>query len=129
MRGIFSAIADYIRECDKILFALCIAATSFGCLAVFSATHYLQNTRQLLVQAVGMLLGIVAVIVISGFDYNNYKKIWPILAGVSLLLVGLTFFIGYAPAGTDDKAWLMLPGGITFQPSELLKVAFKSSEG
>lgn len=124
MRGIFSAIADYIRECDKILFALCIAATSFGCLAVFSATHYLQNTRQLLVQAVGMLLGIVAVIVISGFDYNNYKKIWPILAGVSLLLVGLTFFIGYAPAGTDDKAWLMLPGGITFQPSEILKVAF-----
>ena len=74
LRGIFSAIADYIRECDKILFALCIAATSFGCLAVFSATHYLQNTRQLLVQAVGMLLGIVAVIVISGFDYNNYKK-------------------------------------------------------
>ncbi|MBQ1283750.1 MAG: FtsW/RodA/SpoVE family cell cycle protein, partial [Clostridia bacterium] len=26
--------------------------------------------------------------------------------------------------GTDDKAWLWLPGGFTFQPSELLKIAF-----
>jgi len=39
-------------------------------------------------------------------------------------LVGLTFFIGYAPVGTDDKAWLRLPGNMSFQPSELLKIAF-----
>lgn len=124
MRGIFNTIADYIRECDKILFALCLAATTFGCFAVFSATHYLQNTRQLFIQIFGLVLGVIAVIVISSFDYSVYKKIWPIIAGITLLLVGLTFIIGYAPAGTDDKAWLLLPGGITFQPSELLKIAF-----
>ena len=35
----------------------------------------------------------------------------------------LTFFIGWAPEGTDDKAWLDL-GFTTFQPSELLKICF-----
>ena len=35
----------------------------------------------------------------------------------------LTFFIGFAPEGTDDKAWLDL-GFTTFQPAELLKICF-----
>ena len=43
-------------------------------------------------------------------------------AGAALTM--LTFFIGTGPAGTDDKAWLRLPGGLTFQPAELLKIAF-----
>ena len=124
MRSFFSSVADYIRECDKLLFILCLAASGYGCLAIFSASHYLENTRQVWVQLAGMLLGILAVIIISSFDYNIYKKLWPVFAGISLLLVGLTFVIGYAPAGTDDKAWLMLPGNISFQPSELLKIAF-----
>jgi len=38
-------------------------------------------------------------------------------------LVILTFFIGFAPGETDDKAWLNL-GFTTFQPSELLKICF-----
>ncbi|MBO5908364.1 MAG: FtsW/RodA/SpoVE family cell cycle protein, partial [Clostridia bacterium] len=43
---------------------------------------------------------------------------------VGLALVALTFFYGFAPGNTDDKAWLKLPGGITFQPAELLKICF-----
>ncbi len=124
MRFILGAIADYIRECDKLLFLLCIAASGFGCVAVMSSTNYLDNNRQFLTQLITTLLGIVLVIVISKIDYNSYKKLWPIIALVCLIPVILTFFIGFAPAGTDDKAWLRLPGGLTFQPSELLKIAF-----
>lgn len=124
MRGVWNSVADYIRECDKLLFMLCIAASGLGCVAVLSATHYLGNIRQFVTQAVTALLSIVVVVFISHFDYNLYKKIWPVIAAVCLIPVVLTFFIGFAPAGTDDKAWLMLPGGMTFQPSELLKIAF-----
>lgn len=124
MRTIWNSIADYIRECDKILLFLCIAASGYGCIAVWSATKYIGTDRQVITQFVALLLGIVAVVVVSHFDYNYYKKLWPIIALVCLIPVILTFFIGFAPAGTDDKAWLRLPGGLTFQPAELLKIAF-----
>lgn len=124
LRGIWNIVADYIRECDKILFAFCIAAGGFGCVAVWSATNYIGSNRQFLTQLITLFLGVVAVVVISIIDYNNYKKLLPLIILVGLVPVILTFFIGFAPEGTDDKAWLRLPGGLTFQPAELLKIAF-----
>lgn len=120
MNRLFGAIADYIRESDKIVFSLTSVATLFGCLAVLSA----GSVRQFLVQFISFLLGLAIAIVISKIDYGAYKKLWPLAVIVGLVPVILTFFIGFAPNGTDDKAWLMLPGNITFQPSELLKIAF-----
>ena len=56
-------------------------------------------------------------------DYEKIAKLWYLVALVGLIPVFLTFFIGFAPEGTDDKAWLDL-GFTTLQPSELLKIAF-----
>ncbi len=124
MKGFFNSVADYIRECDKWLFVLCTLAGGYGCLAVLTSTRYLGNRRQFYTHIFTLLLGIIVVVVISHFDYIICKKLWPIVAAATLIPVILTFFIGFAPAGTDDKAWLMLPGGTTFQPSELLKIGF-----
>ncbi len=125
MQKLFTKIADYIRECDKILFLLCLFATSYGCVAVLSATYHTTGSlRQFIMQVVGMVIGVVAVVVISTFDYRRLERMWPLVAALGLIPVILTFFIGFAPTGTDDKAWLMLPGGISFQPAELLKVCF-----
>ncbi len=124
MRAIWNSIADYIRECDKLLLFLCIIASGYGCIAVWSATNYIGSNRQFFTQLITLILGVAGVVIVSHFDYNHYKKFWPIIAIVCLIPVILTFFIGFAPAGTDDKAWLRLPGGLTFQPAELLKIAF-----
>ncbi len=123
MRGIWNSIADYIRECDKILLFFCIAASSFGCIAVWSATNYIGSNRQFIIQCITMLIGIGLVVVISHFDYSIYKKLWPLMVIACLIPVILTFFIGFAPEGTDDKAWLRI-GSMTFQPAEFLKIAF-----
>lgn len=126
MRLIFRKIADYIRECDKLLYILCIVASLFGAVAVLSSTYFL-NGRDLgdfLMQLFSLLLGVIAIITISSFNYKTFIKFWPIIALVGLSLVVLTFFFGFAPGNTDDKAWLLLPGGISFQPAELLKVCF-----
>ena len=93
-------------------------------MAVLSSTRYIGNTRQFFTHLGAMLLGLIAAIIISSFDYLNYKKWWPLFLGGATVLVGLTFFIGFAPEGTDAKAWLMLFGGISLQPAELLKIAF-----
>lgn len=126
MKGILHRIADYIRECDKVLYILVTVTSLFGCVAVLSSTYYVsgQGLRRFIMQAVCMAAGTVAVIVISYFDYKSFSRFWPIIGAVGIGLVVLTFFFGYAPGNTDDKAWLMLPGGITFQPSELLKICF-----
>ena len=70
-----------------------------------------------------MLLGLVAAIVVSAIDYEKLLRSWYFVALLGLIPVFLTFFIGVAPEGTDDKAWLDL-GFTTFQPAELLKICF-----
>lgn len=125
MRKLFGRMADYIREADKVLLILCIFSSLFGAVAVLSATHYTGSAHDFFVQILCLVISIVAVVIISAFtDYETIVKFWPLFAFIALGLVVLTFFIGFAPPGTDDKAWLRLPGGFTFQPSELLKIAF-----
>lgn len=126
MKRLFRRTADYIRECDKLLYILCIFTTLFGCIMVLSSTYniYGQSFSQFITQLGALALGLIAIIVISNFDYRNFSKFWFIIAIVGLVPVILTFFIGYAPGNTDDKAWLLLPGNISFQPSELLKICF-----
>ncbi len=123
MRGLWARIADYIREVDKIMFLLCLFTTGFGCMAVFSATHYTQSARQFIMQVVAMFIGAAAAVFISLFDFETFIKRWYIFAVIGAVPVLLTFIIGVGPAGTDDKAWLDL-GITTFQPSELLKACF-----
>ena len=71
---IISRIADYIRETDKLFLSLCIFASLYGCLAVYSSTRYLGTMRPVLVQAIGVLIGVVAAIIISGIDFECFTK-------------------------------------------------------
>ena len=123
MGRIFGRIADYIRECDKIMLLLCVTSSLFGCFAVLSATRYTGSLGDFKTQLFSMFLGVSAAIFISLFDFSTLLKYWYLAAAIGFIPVILTFFIGFAPAGTDDKAWLMI-FGISFQPSELLKMMF-----
>lgn len=123
-RSSWGSVADYIRETDKIMILLTFAATVFGCIAVMSATRYTESFSQFITQCIAGFGGLIGAIIISNIDYKDMLKLWYLSVPVGLIPVILTFFIGFAPAGTDDKAWLMLPGGITFQPSELMKICF-----
>ncbi len=118
-----SRIADFFRESDKILLLLCFFATAFGCMAVFSATYYKESYRPFIVQTASMIMGIIAAVIISTIDYEKLINKWYLIGVLGLVPTILTFFIGIAPEGTDDKAWLDL-GITTFQPSELLKICY-----
>lgn len=123
MGKFFARIADFIRESDKVLLLLCTFSAGFGCVAVFSATRYTGSYRPVIVQTGMMLAGILAAVIISAFDYDTWIRRWYFAVPLGLVPVILTFFIGFAPGETDDKAWLNL-GFTTFQPSELLKICF-----
>lgn len=68
-------------------------------------------------------MGLICSVIISLFDFSTFIKYWYLAALAGIVPVVLTFFIGFAPAGTDDKAWLSV-FGMSFQPAELLKVMF-----
>ena len=64
---------------------------------------------------------------ITKIGYNKISKVWYIVAFVSLALMLSTFFVGVSvtgSSGVDAKAWVKLPGNITFQPSEFVKIGF-----
>ena len=123
MGRIFGNIADYIRECDKVLLILVFTSSLFGAFAILSATRFTGSTGDFTTQLFSIFLGLAAAVFISLFDYSVFLKYWYIAAALGFIPVILTFFIGFAPAGTDDKAWLKF-FGMSFQPSELLKMMF-----
>jgi rod shape determining protein RodA len=124
MKRFFSGVADYIRETDKILLLLCTIATFFGAILVLSATYISAGYQKFIVQLLGWFIGICVAVLLSLVDYKTMTKHWYFPAVFAMGLVVIPFFFGYAPEGTDDKAWLALPFGQSIQPSELLKIAF-----
>lgn len=124
MKRFFGSVADYIRETDKVLLLLCTVATLYGSVLVLSATFIGSGYQRFLVQLIGWFLGVCVAIAFSLVDYKNMMKHWYLAALFTVGLVLITFWFGYAPDGTDDKAWLALPFGQSIQPSELLKIGF-----
>lgn len=131
MKKIREMIKKYFAAVDKWLLFFCVSISAIGILCQYSLVNSNQaaildiGTRVALVQVLASLLGISAAIILSNFDYHFMAKLWKLYMPVSVFLVILTFFIGMqVDESIDDKAWLRLPFGLTFQPSELLKICF-----
>ena len=123
MENFAKRISKFFIKTDKILWLLTIAATVYSIMLINSmqrSTEYNYLTSQILAIAVGLIM----IIILTVVDYERILKLWWLLAGLSLIMLVMVFFIGVNVAGTDDTAWIFLPGGISFQPSELVKVFF-----
>lgn len=123
IKTIIHAVADYFRHTDKTFWLLTIIATFYGCCLIASQQRD-GEVDFLKTQIIAVVLGYIAAVVISLIDYNYIAKLSWYIGGVALLLTLAVFFIGIQVSGTDDVGWIRLPGGITFQPSELTKICF-----
>ena len=120
---------SFIKETDKILLALCVALSAVGILFVQTATargEKFPPTRDAIVMAAAVALGIVAALVISVLNTGLFLRLWPLIAVISVGLMIITLLFGVGPASRSDaKTWLSLGGtGLYFQPSELVKIGF-----
>ncbi|SDA11923.1 cell division protein FtsW [Ruminococcus sp. YE71] len=120
-----------LSEIDLTFFGLVVLLTVFGLLMMFSASFaasmqehgdsYYIIKRQLLCA----IIGFVAMFFASYLDYNFFfnTKIAYFFFGVSLVTCIYTALWGIEVA--DAKRWIKIPKvGVTFQPSEMLKIAF-----
>lgn len=121
-RRFINTVADYTRETNKLLLILCIVASLCGCGLIYSAIRANGSTRTVIVQLGAVLIGVIAAVVISLVDYNKAAKHPLIFVTVEVLLLAVTFFFGYAPEGTENKAWIELPLGMSIQVSEIIKI-------
>lgn len=123
MKIVLSFLGNYIRKLDKFLLLICMALTAFDIVLVNSLyENGLIRYGLLPTQIIAACLGFCAAIVIGMIDYKFMLKVWYLYAPVALILQLLL----WSPLGVvrdDDLAWLDL-GFITFQPSEILKIAF-----
>ena len=125
IRKLWAATLAYFRSIDRWFALLYVLLCGYGLLVVAGVAHsFSPKSNMLLVQASAMLIGAAAVIIISKFDYHSIARLWKLYLPAVLALVALTFVVGAQRGGADDRAWLLLPGGLSLQPSEFLKIAF-----
>lgn len=95
-------------------------SASLGLLAK-SSTQYSSVTFS---QAVlGLLLGSIAMVLVSRYDYKLWRKHAFWLLGLAIILNALVLIPGIGFEHGGARRWFVF-GGISFQPSELLKLAF-----
>ena len=124
------ALLTFLKNSHWALILFCLLCSAYGCLLVYSVAMTDESgMRGVAVQIGASFGGLLLAVLISRIDYMNLCKLWPVWLGLAGILVLLTFTpLGLRVAGTDDTAWLGFPTPdnplITFQPSELLKIAF-----
>ena len=130
MNRIISQIKSFIKETDKILLFLSVMISTFGVLLVASATGSGNGefSRDARVMIIAVVAGVILSLIISAVDYNFIIKLWPVIAGVCLVLMLMLFIPGVGvgpPSRPDVKTWIVLGNsGLYFQPSELVKIGF-----
>lgn len=131
MRRFFDFLKTTLKETDFIMLLMCIFASVYGSVMVFSATRgdipeggVISRDARIMILAV--IIGIVMSVIISFIDYNFITKMFPAIGLVCIALMVATLIWGVGPnARQDAKTWLVMGStGLYFQSSELLKIGF-----
>ena len=79
------------------------------------------------IQLIAIIAGYIGAILLTLIDYRTIARFWIWLACIAAGLTLYTLIFGSSITGSggiNAKAWLTLPGGVTFQTSELVKIIF-----
>lgn len=125
LKTITEAVKKYFKNLDKLLLLAVTACTVLGITLLYSlSANGTIGYGVYRTQLFSMITGLIICLFISGLDYREFSKLWFLYAPAALIPVLLTFTsLGIGVEGTDDVAWLKL-GPVTFQPAEVLKIAF-----
>lgn len=116
-----------VARFDRQLLYTALALMGFGLMSVFTASaHQAQvetgtSLSLVLKQFVAMAIGFALMLGISRLHFQFWRKLALPMAGVSILLLLLTMFIGVTANGSER--WIALPLGFQFQPSDMAKIA------
>lgn len=123
MNKFSESVSDFFRKTDVLLWLLTLCAIVYSLLLI-SSMQRAYEYNFLRSQLAAVIIGIAAALLFSVADYRFFIRRWYLAAIIGLVLAALVFVFGIRVSGTDDTAWIELPGGYTFQPSEFIKICF-----
>ena len=123
MENVADELKSYFSKTDVVLWLFTGIAIVYSLLLI-SDMQRAGSYNYMFTQSVAIVLGVIVAVVISFVNYNFLIKMWWLFALIGVGLAGLVFLFGIQVSGTDDTAWIQLPGGFTFQPSEFMKICF-----
>lgn len=126
MSRVLSSLTNYFKRADKLFWLFSLAITVYGLLLVKSASRgaevdYFKS------QLIAVIIGYTVAIFLTLIDYRTIASFWYLIAGFGIFLMIYTMLFGLSALGSggvDAKVWIKLPGGNTFQTSELVKIGF-----
>ena len=125
---VLKPLLDYFRRTDKLYWLIMLTISVFSLILLSRIPSVEGKTRSVFtVQLIAILLGYCGAIIITLIDYHEIANFWYLVAGFCLFLIIYTKLRGSAvtnSGGVNAQAWIKLPGGLTFQPSELVKIGF-----
>ncbi len=111
-----------VRRLDWPLIAATIALLAFGLMSMYSVSYAGAGSTKpyFLKQAINIAIGLVPMAILA----LVHPKVWRRGSGW-LYVVNLLLLLAVLVAGKHTKGaerWILLPGGVQFQPSELAKL-------
>lgn len=125
METILSPIREFFRKGDLVLLSLCLLASGYGLVLIYSATRWTGSNKFVLVQAAAIVLGVLAYVVLTFVDFHLFvDKCWKFifLFDVVFILMVLTP-LGHTAGG--NRNWLKIHDSLPMlQPDEIVKLPF-----
>ena len=117
MSWLRDSLREFFRKGDLVLLSLCVAASAYGLVLIYSATRYLESNRNVIVQSVAIVLGILVYIALSSVDFELLtEKSWKLLLAFNVVFNLLTL----TPLGLErngNRSWLGVEGfPVNIQP-------------
>ncbi|MCI8478370.1 MAG: FtsW/RodA/SpoVE family cell cycle protein [Oscillospiraceae bacterium] len=120
------SVKEFFRKGDLLLLSLCLAASGFGLILVYSATRWLESNRNVIVQLAAILLGVLVYIIMSSVDIELLtERSWKLLLLFNLAIILALIPFGVGAETTGNKSWIPLPViPVNIQPAEVAKLTF-----
>lgn len=123
MKKTMPMIKQFCERADMLLLTLCVAASLFGIVMIISATASFGSPRYILVQVMGLIIGLVLFVLFTVIDIDIFADKWGIIVLFEVVLALLLLTpLGFAD-DTGNRAWLRF-GFFGVQPAEVIKAAF-----
>lgn len=123
-----NSLRTFFRKGDVVLLFLCLIASGFGLVLIYSATRYSESLdNYVLKQALFICMGVVAYVILSFVDIELFVEKswkWMLLFNIFIILLLLTP-LGIGEEQTGNNSWLKFPFlPVTLQPAEIAKLFF-----
>lgn len=114
----------YFRSLDLFLLSLTALCLIYGLIMISSAVNSFEtNVRYIVIQSVGIILGLVIMFLIAKFNYDYFGDFSKPIYVISILMLLAVLYFGTGYESTGSKSWIRF-GPVGIQPSEFAKLGF-----